>query len=398
MNQSYVIILTLICIGTIGVLHSSALETPVDYEAAQISIQNVTLDPEILMQGDTGNIVIQIRNIGNQSVAIRRAELSCDALTVLNDQTYNSVGTIGPGNSMKFAFSIKADHEDGTYYLKFYLDFMGSGSLRYYIPVTVESSELQVSVIDSPDIYTNDRKEQIYLTVGNPRKKSVDGVIVTPNGEDIRSTQSSVFIGSLEPNAQKNVTLEITPKAKTNLTVETSYKNGDNKHIVSLQIPVETGIRNIRAEPIVSDLEVIKSGDYYTLKGDIINNGLEFAHSIILSAGFPASSIDPSPDCVVGNLEPDESANFRMSLTCHEDTFPLTIRYKDIEGDLCSDTTMINLSHPEKNASREQKISGFGTIQILIGVGAGIILLLGAFFVLSRRTKLGQTITNLKRR
>ncbi|WP_319579429.1 hypothetical protein [uncultured Methanospirillum sp.] len=397
MSQSYLIILILICIGTFGIVQGSALETPVDHEAAQISVQNATLDPEVLMKGDTGNIIVQIKNTGNQSVAIRRAELSCDALTVLNDQTYDSVGTIGPGNSMKFAFTIKADHEEGTYYLKFYLDFMGSGSVRYYIPVTVENSELQVSVIDSPDTYTKDRKDQIHLTVGNPRKNSVDGVIVTPNGDEIRPTQSSVFIGRLEPNAQKNVTLEVTPEAETNLTVETSYKNGDNKHTVRLQIPVETGVRNVRAEPIVSDLEVIRSGEFYTLKGDITNNGLEFAHSIVLSAGTPASSIDPNPDYVVGNLEPDESASFKMSLTCPEETFPLTIRYKDIEGDLCSDTTTINLSHPEENPSRKQKIGGFDMNQILIGVGIGIILI-GIIFILSRRTRISQSISDMRRR
>ncbi|HWQ64062.1 MAG TPA: hypothetical protein VN429_06560 [Methanospirillum sp.] len=398
MNHTYVILI-LMCAMIGGILPSYALETPVDHEAAQISVQNVTIDPEILMKGDTGNIVIQVRNSGNQSVAIRRAELSCEDLTILNDQTYESVGTLGPGNNMKFAFTIKADHGDGTYYLKFYLDFMGSGSLRYYIPVTVESSELQVSVIDSPDTYTKDRKDQIHLTVGNPRKDSIDGVIVTPKGEGITSTQSSVFIGKLEPNGQKNVTLEITPHNETNLTVDTSYKNGDNKHLVSLEVPVETGIRNVRAEPIVSDLDVTRSDDFYTLKGNIVNNGLEFAHSIVLSVGSPASSVDPSPAYVVGNLQPDESANFKISLTCPGDTFPLTISYKDIEGDSCSDTTTINLSHPELNSFQKKREPGlFGVSTTLIVIGIGIILILGIILVIARKFNSGRKISGLIRR
>lgn len=398
MNQTHLIII-LMCALMAGIIPSSALETPVDHEAAQIAVQNVTLDPEVLMQDDTGNIVIQIRNTGNQSVAIRRAELSCEDLTVLNDQTYDSVGTLGPGNNMKFAFSIKADHEDGTYYLKFYLDFMGSGSLRYYIPVTVENSEPQVSVIDSPDTYTTDRKDQIHLTIGNPRKDSIDGVIITPKGEGITSTQSSVFVGRLEPNGQKNVTLEITPHNETNLTVDASYKNGNNKHMVSLEIPVETGMRNIRAEPIVSDLVVTKSGDYYTLKGNIVNNGLEFAHSIILSVGSPASSIDPSPTYVVGNLEPDESTNFKISLTCPGDTFPLTINYKDIEGDSCSDTTQINLSHPELNPFQKQKKPGiFGDTITLIEIAIGLVVLFGVVLLIARKINSGRKISDLVRK
>ncbi|MFH0966242.1 MAG: hypothetical protein V1862_00955, partial [Methanobacteriota archaeon] len=233
---------------------------------------------------------------------------------------------------------------------KFYLDFMGSGSLRYYIPITVENSELEVSVIDSPDMYTQDRKDAIHLSVGNPRSDAIDGVILTPRGTGIRSTQSSVFIGRLDPNGQKNVTLDIIPQYETNLTVDTSYKNGNNQHQVSLHIPVETGLRKIRPEPIVSNLEVIRSSGYYTLKGDITNNGLEFAHSIVLSVNEPASCIDPNPAYVVGNLESDDSARFKMSLTCSDsDSFPLTIRFKDIKGDDCSETTWINLAHPELN-------------------------------------------------
>jgi len=414
MNHSYLVILILAIIGVGLVPPSTALDTPVDHEAAQISVQNVTLDPQVLMQDDTGNIIIQIRNTGNQSVAIRRTELSSDSLIILNDKTYDSVGTLGPGNAMTFTFTIKANCKDGTYYLKFYLDFMGSGSLRYYIPVTVENSELQVSVIDSPDLYTQDRKDAIHLTVGNPRDDAIDGVILTPRGTGIRPTQSSVFIGRLDPNDQKNVTLEITPQYETNLTVDASYKNGNNKHQVSLNVPVETGLRKIRAEPIVSNLEVIRSSGYYTLKGDITNNGLEFAHSIVLSVDEPASSIDPNPTYVVGNLEPDDSASFKMSLTCSgSDSFPLTIRYKDIEGDDCSETTQINLVHPELNGkagspdslplgpgqSPAKNGSGFfGSDGGVIGIAVGLVVILLITAVLALKSGKLKRISGPKRK
>lgn len=414
MNYSYLVIFILAIICVAVVPPSTALDTAVDHEAAQISVQNVTIDPQVLMQDDTGNVIIQIRNTGNQSVAIRRAELSSDSLTILNDQTYDSVGTLGPGNSMTFTFTVKANCKDGTYYLKFYLDFMGSGSLRFYIPVIVESSELEVSVIDSPDMYTRDRKDAIHLTIGNPRDDEIDGVILTPRGTGIRPTQSSVFIGRLDPNGQKNVTLDITPQYETNLTVDASYKNGNNKHLVSLNVPVDTGLRKIRAEPVVSNLEVIRSSGYYTLKGDITNNGLEFAHSIVLSVGEPASSIDPNPTYVVGNLEPDDSSSFKISLTCPgSDSFPLTIRYKDIEGNDCSETTRINLAHPGLNdqtgshdslqlnpgQSYAKDGSGLpGGDQGVMGVIAGLVVILLVAVVLALKCGFIQRISGLKRK
>lgn len=414
MNYSFLAIIIPAFICALVVSPSTALDTAVDHEAAQISVQNVTFDPQVFMQGDTGTVFIQIRNTGNQSVAIRRAELSSDSLTILNDQTYDSVGTLGPGNTMTFTFSIKANCQDGTYYLKFYLDFMGSGSLRNYIPVTVENSELEVSVIDSPDMYTRDRKDAIHLSVGNPRGDAIDGVILTPRGTGIRPTQSSVFIGRLDPDSQKNVTLDITPQYETNLSVNASYKNGNNKHQASLDVPVETGLRKVRAEPIVSNLEVIRSVGYYTLKGEITNNGLELAHGIILSVGDPASSIDPNPAYVVGNLEPDDSSSFKMSLTCPDsDSFPLTIRYKDIKGDDCSETTRINLAHPEfykqtgspdslslnPGQSYAKDGSGFAwNDQRVIGIVTGLILVILVVVVLAWKFGFIRKITGLKRK
>jgi len=331
---------------------SADVSPSIDSDAAQVSIQNVTFDPQILMQGDTGNVIIQVHNTGNRSVAIRSAELFSNDLKILNDQTYESVGTLGPGNTMPFTFTIRASSPDGTYFLKFYLDFLGPGSLRYYIPVTIESSKLQISLVDAPDVFSQDKKDLIQLTIGNPRDNEANGVVITPEGKDIKTTQSSVFIGQLDPNIQKNVTLEITPEYNTKLVVSTQYRNGKNIHYTNLTIPVETGTQKIRAEPVLDNLVICKTDGYYSLKGDITNIGLEEADGTVVSVGAPASSIDSNPLSVIGDLLSGDSSSFKLSVTCQNtDNFPFIIQFKDPDGNQFTTSTRINLTGKSSNTA-----------------------------------------------
>ena len=121
--------------------------------AEQIAVTSVALDPGTLMRGDTGTVTVEIQNTGDSGVAISRAELYSRGVVVVNDRTYDSVGTLGPGNTISFTFTVRADTEDGIYYPLFYLDLRDGGSVRYSIPVTIESTAIQVNVIDAPETF-----------------------------------------------------------------------------------------------------------------------------------------------------------------------------------------------------------------------------------------------------
>ena len=79
---------------------SAAETTP----AEQIAVTSVTLDPETLMRGDTGTVTVEIQNTGDTGVAISRAELYSSGVVVVNDRTYDSVGTLGPGNTIVYVY------------------------------------------------------------------------------------------------------------------------------------------------------------------------------------------------------------------------------------------------------------------------------------------------------
>jgi len=61
------------------------------------------------MREDTGIITLTVTNTGDNSVTIKEADLYAKELTILNYQAYAASGTIGPGNSMDYTFTIQAN-------------------------------------------------------------------------------------------------------------------------------------------------------------------------------------------------------------------------------------------------------------------------------------------------
>jgi len=185
---------------------SGAISNETSVSQAQIAVSEVRLDPEIFMQDDTGTVKVTISNSGTETIDIDRVELLSDKLRVVNYQTYDQVGLLGSRNSLQFTFMIDADVEDGTYFPIFYVDVTGAGSLRYPVPVRVDDTDIMVSVVDAPSTFYPGSKEQITLAVGNSRENEVTSVTVTPKGQGMRTTQSSIALVALP-------SLEITPVA-----------------------------------------------------------------------------------------------------------------------------------------------------------------------------------------
>ena len=322
----------------------------------QIAVTSVSVNPDTLMRGDTGTVTVEIKNTGETGVAISRAELYPNGISVLNDKTYNSVGTIGPGNTMSFTFTVRADAADGIYYPTFYLDIRNGGSVRHSVPVTVESTEIQVNVVDAPETYPADSRDTVVLSVGNPREGSVNGVTVTPSGEGVRSTRTAVFLGALAPNEMKNASFEITASRSTELTFDVSYRNGINEHHTTLTVPVEIGERAVAPDMVVNNIEIARGGSAITLTGDVTNAGLKDAYSVKVTVDDPATPTDPYPVYVVGGLEPDDFSSFEV--TCNAEgasSIPLVVEYRDQDGRTFTETVTVSL-----NSASQASTAGSG--------------------------------------
>jgi hypothetical protein len=329
----------LLACGSICTIVTAAETTSETSTVAQVAITNVSLDPAIFMQDDQGTMTVRITNSGTSPVAIDRIELLSDELKVVNYQTYDKVGTLGTGNSLSFTFLLEADGKDGTYFPIFYVDFTDSGSMRYPVPVKVDDTPIMVSVVKSPDTFSAGEEDQITLSVSNPRDNELNSVTIIPRGQGITSSQSAIFIGTLKPDEEKQVTFGITPDQSTDLVFDISYRNGPNQHHDALTLPLKMGDRKVAAELVVNSIEVTGGGASMTISGDVTNAGLKDAKSVTVTVGEPARPVDPDPIYVIGALEPDDFSSFEITCMAQgASKIPLVVSYRDEEGKTYKET------------------------------------------------------------
>ncbi|MDK2989627.1 MAG: hypothetical protein PWR16_1156, partial [Methanoculleus sp.] len=102
-----------ILLGLVALL--CILAAPASAAAADIAVVSSSLDPPVLMKGDTGTLTVAIQNTGAETVNIRSARLYGSGVVPLSEP-YPSVGELGAGNSKTFTFTVRADGGEGTFY------------------------------------------------------------------------------------------------------------------------------------------------------------------------------------------------------------------------------------------------------------------------------------------
>ena len=340
--KSHVYLILLMLVAVSGSVVSA--QTMSDTAFAQVVVSRVTIDPSVMMDGDTGSITITVMNTGTEAVDINRATLYPDGVVLLNEGAYESLVTLGPGNSRDFTFQVRATGAGGLYQPRFYLDFRGSGSMSSYVPLKIDNAGLQVSVIDAPDFFSTGRKDQITLLIGNPRDNNLTGIVVAPSGQSVRTVQSNYFVGDLGAGKSTQLVFDVTPSQATTLTFHTSYRNGINAHATDLEVPIQIDDSRRSADLIINNVKLTSSGGGYELDGDITNGGLDDAKSILVTVQDPARPVDPYPSYVVGGLAVDDFSSFSVTFTAPALTsVPVLVQWKDSDGNSYQNIINVNL-------------------------------------------------------
>ena len=363
MKPLNVLIISLLCAAM-------AFTAPASAGPADIAVVSSSLDPSVLMKGDTGTLTVTIQNTGAETVAIRSARLYGSGVVPLSEP-YPSVGEIGTGNSKTFTFSVRADGGEGTFYPTFVLDFRdGGGSLRYPVPIQVVDTPLSASVIQKPDAFAESRTADITVRVGNPRPNAASGVQVIPQGSGFTVTPTGGFIGSLAPDASGTVTFNLTPTAETDVTFQVVWRNGINTHTADLVLPVAFGEDKRQADPVITNVEVTPIAGGYRIVGDVMNAGLESARSVIITPGSPATAIDPFRVYVVGTLDPDDISSFEVTFRADANTteIPVVVEYRDNDGNRYTASTPVGLGGTTAAPIEGQEDGGFPVAGLLVVV------------------------------
>jgi len=344
-----------------------ALASPAAAATADIAVVSSSLDPPVMISGDTGTLTIVVQNNGADPVAIQSARLYGKGVVPTTDP-YLAVGEIGGGNTRSFTFTVRADAGEGTFYPTFVLDFRDGGSLRYPVLIQVEDTPLSISMVKKPDAFSEGRTAGITLMVGNPRPNAVSGVQVIPEGAGFSVTPSSGFVGGLEPDASGTVTFNLTPETETDVTFRVVWRNGINTHTTDLVLPVTFGEDKKRANPVITNVEVTPISGGYRIVGDVMNAGLESARSVMIAPASPAIPIDPFRVYVVGTLDSDDISSFEVTLRVDAavEDVPLIVEYRDDDGNLYTSTRTVGLGGGTVAPVKEQESGGFPVLGALV--------------------------------
>lgn len=374
MKSGLIIILSLAMLLSVA---ASAASTSTNPAASYIEISSYEVSPSVFMKGDTGTVKVVLKNIGESSVEIQSATIFTKDFSLINEYSYSSVGTIGPGTTRDFTFTIRADSSEGIYYPRFYINFAGGGSMSHLIPVKVDNTPLEISITEIPDEFGKDVSDQVTLVIGNPRENAVNGVVVRPESNTASFTQNSNFIGELQPDKSQEAVFEVIPSESGELVFNVDYRNGLNHHITEKKIPYTIGEGKKDAKLVINNIEVSGTGSY-VVRGDVTNAGLKNAKSVIITASDPAVPSDPNRLYVVGELEPDDFSSFEVTFSAEGGEIPLSIMYKDDDGNNYKEKVYVSLDKgnpdSENQAAGNSGSEGFSTglIAVIIIIAAGV--------------------------
>ncbi len=323
----------------------AATSTALSPAYTQVTVSDVTLDPGTFATGDEGTITVTVQNTGSQSVTIRRATLYDKDITLLSATTYDSVGSIGAGNTMPFTFTVKADVPDGIYYPVFSLEFQDTGFLRYPVKLEVKNSPVVLSITDKPDTFVPGKKSVVILSLSNLRMNAIKNVIISPNVSDIEIIPQNIVINSLNSGQSVNLPFNITPKTPTDIEFTAMYLNGPNTHQVELVLPIQFNTDKTQADPVISNIVSTPDGGNIRITGDVTNSGLQDAKSVTVATGTPAVPVDPFKVYAVGLLKPDDFSSFELTISSESpNEVPIIISYKDQDGNVYTRSISADIS------------------------------------------------------
>jgi hypothetical protein len=304
--------------------------------AAQlVYISGYEMTPQVFYPGETGTVTIHVTNPSNTSVALSQANLLEPHVRVVNSGAFTTATSVGPGETMSYDFVITAEGSDGTYFPLFTVSTQayGAQSINSQIKLKIDSADIRASIAKKPDTFAISKKDTVNVSVINPRDGDITDLLIVPEADGAEISPEESYIGTLKSGSSVQVPFAITPDKETDVTFHVSYQNGDNKHTKDVVLPLVLGNDKTGAQIVVNNIESTNAGSTITLKGDVTNNGLTDAKSVLVTVDSPATPVNPNPVYAIGNLAPDDFSSFEVSYSQKiPGTVPIVVTYKDADG------------------------------------------------------------------
>ncbi|WP_445474262.1 COG1361 S-layer family protein [Methanococcoides methylutens] len=361
-------------------------------------VVDYSMEPAVLMPGDTGTITISIENMAGGEVYVKEDDKTFDMnayiasitlggnddIEILNNE-YTDIGLLGPQDTIKLAFNVRAKEtaENGVHFLN--MELVGGSDmydLNYNIPVKIDGRNLRLIMATMPTTVMNEIST-IELDIINTRPNDVNNVIIKAEGENVSFNPAEIFVGTIPASDKTTVDITLNTMASSsgtkNISFTASFFNGDNYHVSGNE---DTSI-NVVSQPslIFTSIEVTKIGNKYSLVGDINNFGTTDAKNVLVSVAGSEDikPIQPYANYFVGTLEADDFSSFELSarvLSSEVKEIPILIEFRDTDNVYSSVTGYIDLESASAPEGGEQETPTWmwGLIGAIAIAVAGVIV------------------------
>jgi len=357
------IIMSIFVLLLLGLTGTATAET----EIRPTVVVDYTMDPAVLMSGDTGTITMDIENMATGTVYVTEDDETFDmnayiaSITLAGNSNidviskgYTDIGLLGPKDTIKLTFNVRAKDNatNGIHFLN--MEVVGGSDmydLNYNIPVKIDNRDLKLIMATMPSTVMNEIST-IELDIINTRPNEVNNVIITPEGNGVQFNPSEVFVGAIPSGNKSTVTVTLNTMASTSgekdVSFTASFFNGDNYHVSGKK---DTTIDVVEQPSLIfTSIEVKNIGKQYTFTGDINNFGTTDAKNVLVSvAGSDdIKPMQPYANYFIGTLEADDFSSFELSaqiLSSNVTKVPILIEFRDTDNVYSSVTGYIDLEN-----------------------------------------------------
>ena len=336
-----------------------------------VTITDYKVNPSVLMPDSIGTITITVKNTASSAslseksgqlspdsyalvrttdvgVNIEKVRLEGNGIKVLSDN-FDRIGAIGPGQSLQFTFSIQAPQSSGIYYPQVCIDATGGTSMKYPVPVNVNTAlgiqKTAILIMDSTLTGSQNPGEEIpvRVTITNAGEMLADDVTlrienvsatVAPKGSDL------YHLGTIPAGGQKTVDLVLisdkkTPSGLARIPATLRYNAMDGTvttQLSSIDIlfkgKAELGFVTVDTNP-----PRLNEGTPFDLTIRVENTGTGEAKQVSATIDLP---VEGKKEAFIGKIKPGNDAPVIFLLEGAKPgnhPYTLTITYTDDMGE-----------------------------------------------------------------
>jgi hypothetical protein len=340
--------------------------------APTVFIENFTITPPVLAPGMQGTITITLANTASTASATESTiqnEVSGTTTTtttkdipILVESVYlygkgvevlegnfQHVGALGPGQSLKLTFLIRAPSHEGMYFPEVWIRIPDGTSVQYPIPVNVNSKDqvLRAPMIvvgkSLPDIVNPGTSFVVMLDLKNAgtlRANQITLSMKTSTTSIGVKGPTTLALSDLDGGASKPVELDFitdinAPLGLQQVNLQLNYLLPDGttkEQTEQIQIPVK-GKAEMSIASVTIDPNMPATGSTVNLIIRLENTGTDAAKSVIATIDLP---MEGTHQAFIGKIKTDNDAPAIFTVTAGNPgdyAYNLTVNYSDEWGD-----------------------------------------------------------------